>query len=201
MRSILMAAMVLIAIPAFGDYEEIKVVVNTQSTRKEQDVKRLEKAGMLHTGNQLNKRIKNAKVFIDRANGKIKLEYDYPSLEWALASYAYPFWFNLADKNGNILERFKTSEDFVPEGVYFRTDPKTNGRSLLDGHRGKYKKALLIKPTGNIQTYDVNLRDAPHVRIVEFGFITTLSGRQNPMDEFVPAKIFIKDWSKDKEYK
>lgn len=198
----LMLAFIVFACHAFADYQEIKSVVNTQSTRDADNVKRLEKSGMLHTGNQLNKRLKNVRVSIDREKGEVKIDFDYPTLEWALGPVAYPFWINLADKNGNILDKFKTTEDFVPKGVYERTQPGTVGRSYLDESKGKQRKAFLMKPTGNTLRYDVNMRDAPHVEIVEIGFMTTMKTRiHNAMDEFVPEKIFIKDWSKEKEYK
>ena len=187
--------------PALAGFVTIKSIINTQSTRDVEAVKRLKKVGMLHTGNQLNSRMKNLKVLLDRSTGELKIEFDYPILEWALASYAYPLWINLSDKNGNILDRFKTVEDFVPEGVYKRTDPKTNGKALLDRKDGKPNKAFLMKLTGNMISYDVKLRDAPYIEIVEVGFVTMLADRQNSMEEFVPEKIFIKDWSKDKEYK
>jgi hypothetical protein len=201
LKWLLTYSFIFLTVPAFADFKEIKSVINTQPSRKDAAVKSLAKAGLLHTGNQLNQRIKNLKVSIDRTAGKIKIEFDYPSLEWALGPSAYPFWINLADKNGNILEKFTTSEDLVPEGVYYRTQPGTVGRSYLDEKSGGQRKAFLMKPTGNVLRYDVNLRDVGSIEIAEVGFITTLKRRnQGQMDEFVPEKIFIKNWSSEKVY-
>lgn len=202
MNTLLSTTVFLWSLFVFADYKEIKAVVNTQSSRKEEAVKSLAKSGLLHTGNQLNQRIKNLKAFIDREKGEIKIDFDYPTLEWALGPTAYPFWINLADKNGNVLDKFTSTEDFVPEGIYVRTEPGTIGRSYLDEKVGKQKKAFLMKTNGNTLRYDVNLRDAAFIEMVEVGLMTTLKRRiHGSMQEFVPEKVFIKDWSKEKEYK
>lgn len=184
---------------AHADFDPLQGIVFTKPTTSDASIKRFEKAGYVHTGKLLNQRIKNLKVSVDRSKGLLRIELDYPSLEWYRDSMKFPLLIRVADKNGNILSFFHT-QPFVLAGVYDRTRPNTWGRSYLDGTMGSpKKKAVQIKPKGNFFDYDLDQKDAEHVAIVEVGFVTKIdSGMDATLSqvEYWPEAKFIKDWSK-----
>ena len=182
----------------FSSEDELTAYAQITPSAPEASVKNLEKQGLYHTGNLLNKNIKNLSVKINRSAGEIKISFDYPSSEWGPA--AFPIFVRLADKKGNVLDKFITNEDFVLQAYYDKMKPRSLGRqSLEERPELKQKKAVILKAKGNELKYDVNLRDAAFIQVVEVGFYTRTNHRgMIELPEFAPKNVFIRDWSIEK---
>lgn len=202
-RFLMVLCFLLSGCNSFAGTRELKIVANTPTNKSAESVKRWASNPpyLKHTGNMLNQRITNLKGTINPDTGEVEIDFDYSKVEWALGGYAFPFEIRFGDKNGSVITTV-TSQDFVPEEVFYRTKPGTYGRAFLDDRpEFKQERATFIKTKGNQLKFTINQRDAQYIYTAEIGFVTTRQTRTNdPMPEFMPEKLFIKDWSKEKRY-
>jgi hypothetical protein len=198
---LLLSCFLLNGCESFAGTRDLKVAAHTATDKPAESVKRWKKAGLKHTGNLLNQRITNLKGRINPGTGEVEIDFDYPKLEWALGPTAFPFQIRFGDKNGSVITTV-TSQDFVPEEVFYRTQPGTYGRAFLDDRPDfRQERATFIRAKNNQLKFTINQRDAQYIYTAEVGFVTTQKTRTHePMREFMPENIFIKDWSKEKRY-
>src|SRR5690606_9010266 len=100
---------------------------------------------------------------IDPDTGEVEITFDYPKIEWALGPSAFPFEIRFGDKNGNVITTV-TSQDFVPEEVFYRTKPGTFGRAYLDDRpEFRQERATFLRPRDNQLKFTINQRDAKYI--------------------------------------
>jgi hypothetical protein len=151
--------------PAAGDASSAENKVGMESGRRlEVSVHTVGESVLAQEANRFNATIQNASATLD-GDGALCVTFDFEGERNVNREEAGAFLVRLFDKHGMNLAHFHTAEHYGNSSSQLARQMARDRARTNDFYHFR-----ALEPTGNRLCYQVNMRDAPSVAAMEFGF-------------------------------